>query len=195
VSAATSFLGLSVVWGLGMGGENEFVAEQAAKKGGRGRTDKKGFVAEQGHEHAPGVGSDSGDAPSDPHQILLDAVYHTNPALGRAGALPGWARQDVRVHANDARKEVHFHVDAEKLKAAIPVAEFVSVYHSALRLTPRTFVDWKRKTLAAVVPVVEADGEVEVVLAVAQFPGDGLSLGDVFDNLRKVAQSDPPGGE
>jgi len=57
-------------------------------------------------------------------------------------------KQNVRIHENRTTKEVHFHVDQEKLKAAVPTAVWYKTWERISRELPSswTYMDRKNNT-------------------------------------------------
>jgi hypothetical protein len=62
--------------------------------------------------------------------------------------------------------QVHLHVDAQKLKTAVPVAEWYVIMRHLKSLTPFTFVDPDNKTVAYFRPYVSG-GTFEVAIELA----------------------------
>ena len=68
-------------------------------------------------------------------------------------ATPG--RQSLRFHINGP--EVHFHDDANKLKAAVPVADWYGILRQIQAMQKVSYVDPKFSTLLVFTPYIEGD--------------------------------------
>jgi hypothetical protein len=87
--------------------------------------------------------------------------------------------QSVRVHENAG--EVHFHVDDEKIKAAVPSADWYKAWEhlSAFPGEEWCYVDQKEGTILKVQSAI-TDGTVDIILSVKK-----IALGDTFRELEK----------
>jgi hypothetical protein len=88
-------------------------------------------------------------------------------------------RQSIRIHRSGP--EVHLHADDEKLKVAIPVAEWFTILRRLSSNEPATYSDAKNKTIARICPYVQ-DGIMEVNVAI-----QSVQIGKRLESLLNVA--------
>lgn len=83
--------------------------------------------------------------------------------------------QSIRQHVSGP--EVHFHVDAEKLKSAIPTAEWWNAVRNLNKGEPFMWVDAKNKTTARFTPFFK-DNVLDVVIQI-----ESLKIGNRLEQL------------
>lgn len=139
-----------------MGGANESVLESDKGNGGKKSKKDEAGAAPPGQGGAPG------------NMLAPDVVQSAVPANTIPPPQAGWGlpmqTQAIRQHMNNG--QVHLHVDAQKLKTAIPVAEWYVIMRHLKSLTPFTFVDPDNKTVAYFRPYVSG-GTFEVAIELA----------------------------
>lgn len=87
--------------------------------------------------------------------------------------------QQVRIHENQG--EVHFHVDNENLKVAVPSGEWYKAWEDIAKFPGRewSYVDKQRGTLLTVKSGI-IDGTLDAIVQIAK-----VSTGDTFAELEK----------
>jgi hypothetical protein len=89
--------------------------------------------------------------------------------------------QEIRQHVNNG--ECHWHVDAEGLKAAIPVADWTVMARQLKRMETIEYVDIANKSRIVFTPYINADKVLSIAIGV-----EGIEVSDHFDkviNLKK----------
>jgi len=88
-------------------------------------------------------------------------------------------KQQVRFHENQG--EVHFHVDAEKLKVAVPSGEWFNAWENLAKFPGRewSFVDKQRETLLTVKSGI-VSGTLDAHVEITQ-----IHTGNTFKELEK----------
>lgn len=86
--------------------------------------------------------------------------------------------QSIRQHMSNG--QIHLHVDAEKLKVAIPVAEWFLVMRNLRSLNPFTFIDSENNCVAYLRPYIYG-GSFEIAIEIAP-----IAIGPRFNSMNAV---------
>ena len=97
-----------------------------------------------------------------------------------AVASEAYQQQNIRQHVSGG--EVHFHVDDEGLKTAVPTAEWWNAVRQLGKAQPFTWVDAKNKTTAKFTPIFK-DGVLDVVVKI-----ESLKIGSRMEQLLGLAK-------
>lgn len=111
---------------------------------------------------------------------LLQPASATQPKSG----LPvvGELSQAIRFHQNPTGSEIHFHVDDEKLKVALPVAEWWSAWEQVknMRLDQYRYVDHKNGTMLELTSGLDGAGKFEILPKVSRIAN---GVGAIYERL------------
>jgi hypothetical protein len=149
-----------------MGGERESVIDDAPKsrKKPSGSPCSKEDAVVGGDDGSKGavVGGPPGVATESGWGEAAQLVADFNAAmLANTDRPPGLGGQVIRLHENKKDGAFHFHVDAEGIKAVVPVTEMWVAWDRIKNLGKFTYVDADNKTILTVVVAVNAKGVVD----------------------------------
>lgn len=117
---------------------------------------------------------------------LLQGAPARKTKMTNAGSLPVIPAQTQSIRHHLSGKEVHFHVDEEKLKAAIPLAQLEAYYYDlkSLNRTEHHFYDAKNNTLTHLRVGLNSTGQLDVWITVS-----ACEEGPVIQKLDKLITS------
>ena len=114
-------------------------------------------------------------------------VEQSKPVAAAAGNLQSTivqGTQTIRVHENKKEKAIHFHVDAEKLKTAVPPAK---LYEEGKKIQAGgnwPFIDHKNKTIMTITVAHDNQGNVEAAIHIVPLQ----NVGPVFTELYRFIE-------
>jgi len=103
--------------------------------------------------------------------------------VGPPPPVPVASQQDQHVRVHENAGEVHFHVDSEKLKAAVPVASWYEAWQELSTIPGKTFT-WSDEANGTLLKVesVQTDDEIDARITVQK-----IKIGDTFAQLSKFS--------
>lgn len=107
------------------------------------------------------------------------------------GDLPRIPDQVQAIRWHQSGKDIHFHVDEEKLKSAIPVAQLESFFYDLrnLKRPEHRYYDDKNKSLTLLKAGLNNKGQLDIWITVTSCDVAALGEGQVVQKLDKLLTS------
>jgi hypothetical protein len=112
-----------------------------------------------------------------------EKTVEAQPKVEKAKGVPPESMGSTNIHQlriHESKGEIHFHNDNNKLKVAMPVAEFNVMMRQLKRMKPINFVDDVNKTVLTIEPIFDGSS---LALKMVIVPA---TLGDNFKALNDI---------